>query len=273
MSKQDQHKPEPFVQEQAQAKPVLFTKDGKPLRVLSTSLGIALVANALLGASFAGEASAETSGQTQTTAAETAVAEPTLVEWSNDNVKAFFDPTSDWNIPLLQECDPAVTDPQAENACEDTSAAAGSTAGSGTGGTTGGTTVIHTYSGFGWDDLLLYHMIFNNGSAYSTTRYHSMYRSYDIRTGAAYKVPTYKSDQFQNSPVTGSAVRPKTTNTTGTITKRSDSTTSSSTKSSSATSSSSSSSTSSSAGGIGGKSSSFSSSGSSSKSSGGLFGG
>ncbi|MDT2235151.1 hypothetical protein P7H16_00375 [Paenibacillus larvae] len=59
----------------------------KPLKVLSTSLGIILAANLLLLPTAHAEGSSE----------------PKLVEWSNENVKKFFDANTDWNIPLPQE--------------------------------------------------------------------------------------------------------------------------------------------------------------------------
>ncbi|AIQ15061.1 hypothetical protein PDUR_26695 [Paenibacillus durus] len=195
---------------------------GKPVRVLSTSLGIALLANALFvpGASVAsGSSSAD---------------EPTLVSWSTEEVKAYFDKNVDWNIPYPEETEEAAQ----------TTAAPGVA-------TSNGTTVINNYggynSGFGWDDLLLYHMLFNSGSSYSPSRWYDHRRAYYGGTRNVYKPRTYDSTKFQNKPVTGSVVKPRTsTSTTGTITRRS---------------------TSSKAGGIGGTSSGLSSSSSSSKSS------
>ncbi|MFF2089604.1 hypothetical protein [Paenibacillus sp. NPDC058174] len=222
-----------------------FTKEGKPIRVLSTSLGIALMANALIGLAPSAHSAAVA---TNTASAE----EPALVEWSTEAVKAYYDPAVDWNIPVLL----------AESAGEGSGSASG---GGGTGGASGsggsgGTTIIHSGGGFGWDDLLLYHLIFNRGNSYSSGVWHNSHNSYYQGSRTAYKPNSYDSDKFQNKAVVGSAVRPKTSNKSGSITRRS---------------------TSSSPGGIGGKSSgmsssgsgsSFSSSGSSHKSSGG-FGG
>ncbi|QWU18124.1 hypothetical protein KP014_02055 [Paenibacillus sophorae] len=194
---------------------------GKPARVLSTSLGIALLANALFvpgSTAASGSSSAD---------------EPTLVSWSTEEVKAYFDKNVDWNIPYPEE----------------TGEAAQPTAAPGV-ATSNGTTVINNYggynSGFGWDDLLLYHMLFNMGSSYSPSRWYDHRPTYYGGTRTVYKPRTYDSTKFQNKPVTGSVVKPKTsTSTTGTITRRS---------------------TSSKAGGIGGTSSGLSSSSSSSSS-------
>lgn len=203
-----------------------FNKDGVPLRVLSTSLGIALIAHAIGAAGPAGTAYAEG------TPSPPPSGEPVLTEWSTEEVKAYFDARLDWNIPLLQEEE---EDPAGE---ETGSGAAGGGASS-----TGGTTVVH--SGFGWDDLMLYHLIFNQGSPYSSSSWHRSHTAYDSRTGKAYKPSSYDAGTFQNKPVVGSAVKPKTSNTTGSITRRS---------------------TSSPAGGIGGTSSGLSSSSSGSSS-------
>ncbi|WP_042161647.1 hypothetical protein [Paenibacillus gorillae] len=222
---------------------LFFTKEGKPIRVLSTSLGIALMANALIGLAPSAHAATET---TKASSAE----EPALVEWSTDAVKAYYDPAVDWNIPILL----------AESAGEESASGGSGTVGSGSSGGSGGTTIIHSGGGFGWDDLLLYHLIFNRGNSYSSGAWHNTHNSYYQGNRTAYKPNSYDSDIFQNKAVVGSAVRPKTSNKSGSITRRS---------------------TSSSPGGIGGKSSgmsssgsgsSFSSSGSSHKSSGG-FGG
>ncbi|UVI30050.1 hypothetical protein [Paenibacillus spongiae] len=220
----------------APARAFLFNKDGKPLRVLSTSLGIALLANAFIGGGLIGEASAEPG------TAAAGAGEPKLVEWSTEAVKAFYDPSVDWNIPLPEAGQPATE--------EEDDQGSGASSG-GTGASTGGGTTVIQHSAFGWDDLLLYHLIFNRGSAYSSASWYSNHKAYDTRTGTAYKPRTYSADTFQNKPVVGSAVRPRTTDTTGSVTRRS---------------------TSSSKGGIGGNSSGFSSS-SSGKSSFGGFGG
>lgn len=203
----------------------LFTPDGKPLRVLSTSLGIALLANAFL----------VPGGAVTAAGSDAAGDEPKLVAWSNEEVKAYFDKNVDWNLPLpLAE--------QGEQQEEGTE---------GTGGSSGGTTVINNYggygTGFGWDDMLLYHLLFNSGSNYSSSGWHKSRGGYYTGTSTAYKPRSYSSGTFQNKPVAGSVVPPKTsTSTKGSIVRRS---------------------TSSSPGGIGGKSSGLGSSSSSSKSS------
>src|SRR3954471_16687468 len=107
------------------------TKEGKPLRILSTSLGLALLANAALipGASA-----------TAATAKDSEIAQPKLVEWSTEEVKSYFDPAVDWNIPLPEEADAGGETP-------------GDSGGTVNQGSSGGTTIINnTSSGFGWDD-------------------------------------------------------------------------------------------------------------------------
>ncbi|KHF32611.1 hypothetical protein CM49_05191 [Paenibacillus sp. P1XP2] len=99
----------------------LFTPDGKPVRVLSTSLGVALLANAFL---LAGGVTADSAS-----AAGESADEPKLVAWSTEEVKAYFDKNVDWNIPLPEEIEKE-GEPQA-----------GSSGGSGS----GGTTVINNY--------------------------------------------------------------------------------------------------------------------------------
>ncbi|XEC97267.1 hypothetical protein AB6A23_12360 [Paenibacillus tarimensis] len=223
-------------------KDYMLTKDGKPLKVLSTSLGIVLLANAV--------SASGAYGQSVTSANQGGANDPVLIEWSSEEVKSFFDPTVDWTLPL------SISEQESQEEAEGGSA--GSENQGGSGAETGGTTVIHTGSGFGWDDLLLYHLIFNRGGMYSSSTWHTNHKSYNPRTGTAYKPQSYGSGSFQNKPVAGSAVRPQTTNKSGTVTRRS---------------------TNSSPGGIGGKSSGLSSSGSSGsssssvKSSGGGFGG
>ncbi|MFD1953833.1 hypothetical protein ACFSL6_06455 [Paenibacillus thailandensis] len=220
-----------------------FTKDGMPLKVLSTSLGIALIAHAMGSAAPAGNVYAEAAGE----AAASPDGAPKLVEWSTEEVKAYYDAYLDWNIPMLQE-----EEEEGQTTGSGSASGGGTALGGGT-ATGGGTTVIH--SGFGWDDLMLYHLIFNQGNAYSSSAWHGSHTAYDYRTGKVYKPATYSSGTFQNKPVTGSAVKPKTSNTTGSITRRS---------------------TSSSPGGIGGNSSGYTSSSSgssSSKSTGSSFGG
>ncbi|MFC5649751.1 hypothetical protein ACFPYJ_11585 [Paenibacillus solisilvae] len=194
----------------------LFTKDGKPLRILSTSLGIALLANVAL---IPGTGSAaDESG-------------PKLVKWSTEEVKQYYDPAIDWSLPISEDGETPAASTQTEGT---------------TGTGSGGTTIINTSSGFGWDDLLLYHLLFNNGYSYSSRSWSSSHPSYYPNSSTRYKPKTYSSGAFQSKPVAGSAVAPKTSSSTGSITRRS---------------------TSSKPGGIGGNSSGFSSSSSSSKSS------
>jgi hypothetical protein len=172
----------------------LFNAEGKPLRVLSTSLGIALLANALFVPGGAGASGS--SGE-----------EPQLVSWSTEEVKAYFDKNVDWNIPYPEE--------GIEETVQE-----------GTGvSTSNGTTVINNYggynSGFGWDDLLLYHMLFNNGSYYSSRGWYNDRPTYYGGTRTTYKPPSYNSGRFQNKPVAGSVVKPKTsTSSSGSITRR-----------------------------------------------------
>lgn len=218
--------------DQESVKSKLFTSEGKPVKVLSTSLGVALLANAFLmpGATAAG-ASVNAAGDTGD--------EAVLVSWSTEEVKAYFDKNVDWNIPLPDDKEAGEQDGT-----------------QGDGSSSGGTTVINNYgavhSGFGWDDLLLYHMLFNRGSIYSSSTYYNNRQTYYTGTSQAYKPRSYTSGTFQNKSVAGSTVRPKTSTSTGSITRRG---------------------TSSKSGGIGGKSSGFSSSSSSHSSSRGGFGG
>jgi hypothetical protein len=208
----------------------LFNPEGKPVRVLYTSLGVALLANAFL---LAGGVTAEGAGSG--TAGGTAD-QPKLVAWSNDEVKAYFDQNADWNIPLPEE-------KEKENGTQ-----------TGTAGNAGssGTTVVNNYhSGFGWNDLLLYHFLFNSGSGYHPSTYYDNRQTYYTGTSQSYKPRSYSSGAFQNKSVVGSRVTPKTSRSTGSIVRRG---------------------TSAKSGSIGGKSSGFSSSGSHSSSRGG-FGG
>jgi hypothetical protein len=200
----------------------------KPLKVLSTSLGIILAANLLLLPAAHAEGSSE----------------PKLVEWSNENVKKFFDANTDWNIPLPQEKK--------------------ETAGNGTGsaGSTGGGSpapVVY-HSGLNWTDLMLYHMIFNSGGPYSSSGWSSQRPVYDTRTSRPYVSKTYDSSTFQNKPTANSTVVPKTSSSKGGFKTKSSLNNNSSSGSKSKSSS---------PGGIGGKSSGFGSSG---KSSGSSFG-
>lgn len=176
----------------------LFTPEGKPIRVLSTSLGIALLANALLVPG--GPAAASGSGTTG--------GEPQLVAWSTEEVKAYFDQNVDWNIPYPEQGTEETAGQQEQGVS-----------------TTDGTTVVNHYggynSGFGWDDVLLYHMLFNRGSYYSSGGWYNNRPTYYAGTNTAYKPRSYNSGRFQNKPVAGSVVKPKTsTSSTGAITRR-----------------------------------------------------
>jgi hypothetical protein len=213
-----------------------WTYKGKPLRILSTTLGIALVANMLMMTNAYGESPSPT---------PTLADSPKLVEYSSEAVKKYYDPSVDWNIPV----------PFDDKGKPTEAAQAGSDA-SGSGSSTGNTTIINNGGGYGgggigWTELLLFHMIFNSGRSYSSNQWNNSRPIFNSGTNRPYQAKSFTSDTFQNKPTTGSTVRPKTSKSSGTFsTKNSKST--SSTK-----------------GGIGGKSSGFSSS---SKSSGSSFG-
>ncbi|OWA36286.1 hypothetical protein B9G55_08705 [Saccharibacillus sp. O16] len=198
----------------------------RPVKVLSTSLGLALIAHAAMAPVGAASASNGSS-------------EPKLVEWSTKEVKQYYDPSVDWSLPITEK----QLQEQEQNNVTDNS---------------DGSTVVNNYYGgygssFGWDDMLLYHFLFNNAGVYSSRSWYDDRRGYYAGSSRPYTPRTYSSGTFQNREVSGSTVRPKTSNSTGKITRRS---------------------TSSSSGGVGGKSSGLSSSGSKSKSkSGGFFGG
>jgi len=220
----------------------LRQKSGAPLKVLSTSLGVALAANLLM---VPGGVKGETAGTDQ----------PKLVEWSSDAVKQYFDAGMDWNIPIPGQGGAAQPSPSQSSA-----------AGSGGNGGSAAPVVIHN-GGFGWDDLLLYHLIFNRGGSYSSSSWSNRRPVYDPRTNQPYKSKSYSAGTFENKPVEGSNVKPKTSASTGSFNSKpgtssssAKSGSSSSSVSSSSSSSSSSKSTSSSSGSIGGKSSGFSSS-------------
>lgn len=201
----------------------------RPIKVLSTSLGLALIANTALvpGGALASNASGGSS-------------EPKLVEFSTEEVKQYYDPTIDWSLPITQ------ADLQEQ---EQTTAPESAPDG----------TVVNNYyggygSGFGWSHLLLYHFLFNNAGVYSSRGWHNNRRGYYAGSTRPYTPRSYNTGSFQNRPVTGSTVRPKTSNSTGKITRRA---------------------TSSGSGGVGGRSSGLGSSGSKSSGSksGGFFGG
>ncbi|CAI6087283.1 hypothetical protein [Cohnella sp. JJ-181] len=208
----------------------------KAPKVLSTALGIALLAGSAMppGATAATTAASPSPSPTESSAAASS---PVLLEWSTEAVKAFYDPALDWNLPDL-----------AEPSEEATATPEPSGGGAVSGGGGGGTTIVH--SGFGWDDLMLYHLIWGRGGSYSSASWGASHPAYNAATGAAYTRPTYDANRFQNRPTAGSTVRPTTSGDSGSITRRS---------------------TSASKGSIGGTSSGFTSSGKSSG--GGGFGG
>lgn len=237
-----------------------------PVKVLSTSLGVALAAHMLLTPGMFGEAQVHAAAD-----------EPKLTEWSTEAVKQYFNPSLDWSLPL--------PDNGAASASPSPSPGA-------SGGGSAAPVVIHQGGGFGWDDLLLYHLLFNRGGSYSSSGWHRSHPVYDPRTNQPYKPKTYSTGAFENKPVPGTNVKPKTSASSGSFTTKqgassskpgtSGSTTSSSSSGKSTTSSSGSTSsgsvssgssssssssgksTSSSSGSIGGKSSGFSGSGGSS---------
>jgi hypothetical protein len=226
----------------------------KPMKVLSTSLGVALAANLL-----AAPAAVQADGT------DTAAKEPKLVEWSSEAVKAFYDPKLDWNLVLPDEKKQETGDSQSPQQ------ASGAAAGTGGGGAGNQTVVVHSGGGFGggfgWDDLLLYHLLVGRGGSYSTSSWSQSHAVVDMQTRQAYRPKSYTSDTFQNKPVVNSTVRPpQTTASSGSFSSPSASKSTSSSGTFSSPASSATKSTSSSPGSIGGKSSGFSSSGGSSSS-------
>lgn len=218
----------------------------RPLKVLSTSLSLILLGQMLLGTAQAAETPSANAGSSK------------LVEWSNEDVKAYYDPQVDWSLPIPPDKGLVAPSPTA------------------TPSTTGGSTapiIVNQVSGggFGWDDLLLYHLIFNTVSPYSSSSWGNNHRSYYYRSNTPYVNKTYQPSSFTNRSTTKT---PTTSSGSGTFTSNSNksSTTKSGTTGSSvsgsntsgSTSSSGSKSTSTSTGSIGGKSSGFSSSSSSS---------
>lgn len=242
----------------------------QPLKVLSTSLGVMLVGHMLLTPAAG--------------AAEAADAGPQLVEWSNEDVKVYFDPIVDWSLPDIQAAAAATPEPTQTPQ-----------PGSGTASSASGSTVVvnNHYGGyggsFGWDDLLLYHLIANAVTPYSSTRWVADHRTYYYKTNQSYVPKTYNNTTFANrsttktpttssgtgafttkksksasaaKTTTGSAANTSKTTSAGSGSSSGSSKTSSSSSSMSGSKASSSSSKSSSAksGSIGGKSSGFSSS-------------
>jgi hypothetical protein len=226
----------------------------RPLKVLSASLGIMLVGHLLLLPTYAAESpNPNTAG----------AGSSKLVEWSSDEVKAYFDPVVDWSLPVPAEKKTTSPTPSPTPA-----AGSGST---GSGGSSVAPIIVNQVSGgsgFGWDDLLLYHLIFNSVSPYSSSNWGNNHRSYYYRSNTPYVTKTYQPSTFSNRSTTKA---PTTSSGTGTFTTNKSSSSSKSgttgSVSGSGTSSgttSSSKSTSTSSGSIGGKSSGFSSSSSSS---------
>ncbi|MDF2645547.1 MAG: hypothetical protein K0Q73_1352 [Paenibacillus sp.] len=205
----------------------------RPLKVLSTSIGIMLVSHMLLLSAHAAES-------------PNASAVSKLVEWSSEDVKAYYDPSVDWSLPVPVQSDNKSTSPSPSPTPE----AGGSSTGS------GGMNQVTGGGGFGWDDLLLYHLIFNTVSPYSSSSWGSNHRSYHYRSNTPYVTKTYQPNSFSNRSTTKT---PTTSSGTGSFT-----TNKSSSNSASGGTTSSSKSTSTSSGSIGGKSSGFSSSSSSS---------
>jgi hypothetical protein len=201
--------------------------------VLTTSLGVALVANLAYGPAVHGG---------------TATALPVdakLVEWSSDAVKSYYDAKMDWSLALPAEKNKSNASPQP-------SATPVPSVGANSGGGNTTTNIYHG-GGFGWDDLLLYHLIFNRGGVYASNQWYSGRNVTYAGTQRTYTPQSFDSGKFQNRPVPNSNVSPKTSNSTGSIVRRSTTSTGKSTSSST--------------GSIGGKSSGFSSGSSSSSSS------
>jgi hypothetical protein len=213
---------------------------GKPLRILSTSLGLVLVANMLFAPAVFGETASPTPSPS-------AANQPKLTEWSSEAVKKYYDPNVDWNIPLPVEVNKGQTN---KSGSTDTN--------TNTNGNSNSTVIVNNGGGgfgggIGFTELLLFHMMFNRGGSYSSSQWYDRRPVFDPGTSRPYQAKSFNSDTFQNRPTAGSSVRPSTSQKSGTF---------------STNSSSSSKSTSSSKGGIGGNSSGFSSSGSSSSSGG-----
>jgi hypothetical protein len=222
----------------AAADPAASNK-GKTFRVLSTSLGVVLAANLILAADVFGDQATPTP-----TPASSPADQPKLAEWSSDAVKAYFDASADWNIPL------AADDNKAGTSTPTPAPAGSSAAGGGS-----APIIVQNNGGFGWEQLLLYHMIFNSGRSYAPSSWNGTHPMTDYRTNRPYTPKSFDTETFRSQATANSSVRPKTSNSGGTFTTRSglSSSISGSTKSSS-----------SSQGGIGGRSSGFSSSTSSS---------
>lgn len=178
----------------------------KQLKVLSTSLGVALAANLLMIPFGTGQAIA-------------AQAEPPkLTEWSTEEVKAYFDPSADWNIPFVKEEKKVGQTGESVLSSGGTNGAAGTAGFNGTGESS--QPIVIRDGGFGWDDILLYHMIFNSGRPYSSSSWATSGKVFDTRTNKPYRAKSFSSDTFQNRPVVNSTVRPFTSKGTGSVTRR-----------------------------------------------------
>jgi hypothetical protein len=167
----------------------------KPMKVLSTSLGMALAAHLLAVPGVSAEG-----------ADAAAKPQPKLVEWSTDAVKSYYDPNVDWNLALPDDKKPDAARQEAAGG----GAGAGGAGAAAAGG--GGTNTVVVQQGggggFGWDDLLLYHLLFNNGGVYSTSAWSQSHSTVYANNHQPYQARSYTPDAFQNKPVAGSAVRP-----------------------------------------------------------------
>lgn len=178
----------------------------KQLKVLSTSLGVALAANLLMIPFGTGQAIAAQSES------------PKLTEWSTEEVKAYFDPSADWNIPFVKEEKKAGQTGESVPSSSGTNGSAGTAGFHGTGESS--QPIVIRDGGFGWDDILLYHMIFNSGRPYSSSSWATSGKVFDTRTNKPYRAKSFSSDTFQNRPVVNSSVRPFTSKGTGSVTRR-----------------------------------------------------
>lgn len=180
-----------------------------PMKVLSTSLGAVLVANLLFSPGLLNDRPAYAEA-----------AQPTLAEWSSEDVKSYFDPAVDWSLPELQDEKEAGAGTGGSGATG--AAATGAAANGAVSGTSSTSpTIVYRGGGFGWDDLLLYHLLFNRGGSYSSGAWHRSYPAYDTRTNQPYQPKTYSTGSFQNKQVPGSKVKPKTTVSSGTFSTKS----------------------------------------------------
>ncbi|WP_141692623.1 hypothetical protein [Paenibacillus pectinilyticus] len=217
----------------------------RPLKVLSASLTLLLLGQMALASVHAAETPSPNTGGAK------------LVEWSNDDVKAYYDPQVDWSLPTPVDKSTATASPTpTPTGSSNAPIIINQVSGGGYGG------------GFGWDDLLLYHLIFNTVSPYSSSYWGSSHRSYYYRSNTPYVNKTYQPSSFTNRSTTKT---PTTSSGSGTFTSnkssssnKSGTTGSVSSSGTSGSTSSGSKSTSTSTGSIGGKSSGFSSSSSSS---------